>query len=130
MSMISGDLTRRDASTPAISEIPITHEFDDASINFFDLAVSGATGKLVKIDLCRTAVGQNAPEVYLHIELEETLVSGYNMGGAGGPDHQRPLESLSLNFSKITWTYTPLNPDNTPGTPITKGYDLKVAKPF
>ena len=126
ISMIVGDNTTRDSSTPSISEIVVTHEFDDSSINLFDLSVSGATGKTVKIDFVRTAVGQANPEVYVHYELENTLISGYSISTGG----DRPTESISLNFTKITMTYTPLKEDNTPGNNITKGFDLQTAKPF
>jgi type VI secretion system secreted protein Hcp len=128
ISMNVGDNTKRDSSTPSISEVVVTHELDDSSITLFDLSVSGATGKTVKIDFCRAAVGQAAPEVYLHYEFENTLISGYSISGAGGSN--RPSESLSLNFTKITATYTPLKEDNTPGNNVTKGFDLQTAKPF
>lgn len=48
-------------------------------------------------------VVQQGGQDYYKIELENVLVSGYQQSGGSGGD--RPMESLSLNFSKIEFKY-------------------------
>jgi type VI protein secretion system component Hcp len=51
---------------------------------------------------------------YLSIELENTLISGYSISGHGGDSHDKPMESLSLNFTKITYSPKPTAPAKDP----------------
>ncbi len=83
-----------------LSEIVITKYQDSASSHLFREVLSGA-GKKVTIDFVK-ADGI----VYMKVELEGTLISNYNISGHGGDSHDRPMETLSLNFTKITYTVT------------------------
>jgi type VI secretion system secreted protein Hcp len=47
---------------------------------------------------------QRKGEEYYKIELEDILVSSYQSSG-GGSSSDRPMESLSLNFTKIEFKY-------------------------
>jgi len=117
----SGSEADREGSTPSISEIVITKSNDSASPNLFRASCGTAPvgeGKTVKIDFCKTDVDQ--PEPYLQFELENTLVSGWSMSSGG----DRPTESVSLNFTKVTMTNTPMGDDNQTGTPDRPFYDL------
>lgn len=87
-------------SAPSVSEIIITKFQDDASTHLFREALYGK-GKKVTIDFAK-ADGT----VYMKVELEGTLISNYNVSGHGGDSHSKPMESLSLNFTKITFTVT------------------------
>ena len=44
--------------------------------------------------------------------LQNTLISSYNVSGHGGGD-LRPTESLSINFTKMTFEMSPTSPDTT-----------------
>jgi len=55
-------------------------------------------------------------QVYLTIEMDEAIVSSYSMSSAG----ERPSESFSLNFTKITYNY-----DKYDGSAVTKGTPQK-----
>ena len=44
--------------------------------------------------------------------LQNTLISSYNVSGHGGGD-SRPTESLSINFTNITFEMSPTSPDTT-----------------
>jgi len=45
--------------------------------------------------------------------LQNMLISSYSVSGHGGDNHDRPMESLSLNFAKITCETLPRSPDTT-----------------
>jgi type VI secretion system secreted protein Hcp len=111
----------REASTPSVSEIVVTKEADKASTKLFELALYGE-GLKVNIDLCKTDKGK--PEPYMQYELEDVLISGFSVSSGG----DRPSESLSLNFTKIIFTYTPMKDKNETGDPVKVGYDLAQMK--
>jgi type VI secretion system secreted protein Hcp len=56
---------------------------------------------------CLKAAG-TAQEKYLEIALEDVIVSSYQTGGSGD---DMPIESLSLNFAKVTEKYFSQKPD-------------------
>lgn len=111
----------REGSTPSVSEIVVTKVTDGASPNLMraSLGVKPAgEGKTVKIDFCKT--DQDKPEPYLQFELENTLISGFSMSSGG----DRPTESLSLNFTKITMNNISMGSANETGQPDRPFYDL------
>jgi type VI secretion system secreted protein Hcp len=110
----------REASAPSISEMVATKLMDLASSKLFLESLVGE-GKKVQIDLCRT--GEKL-EVYMTYELEDTLISSYSVSSGG----ERPMESLSLNFTKITQKYIPYDSKHKPQSPLPAGYDLSLGK--
>jgi type VI secretion system secreted protein Hcp len=62
-------------------------------------------------------------ETYLTFEFEDTGVSKYALSSGG----EAPMESLSLNFTKMTFTFTSHDPSIS-GSPETVGYDLPHMK--
>ncbi len=86
----------------AINEIIVTKPQDNATAQLFNEAFT-TVGKKVTIDFVKD--GDLAP--YLSIELENTTVSSYNISGHGGENQDLPMESLSLNFTKISYSVTP-----------------------
>lgn len=103
----SGSTVDREASAPTISEIVITKSNDPSSLKLFQNSLS-SQAKTVKIDFCRTDKDKLVP--YLQLELENTLISSFSVSGSGGDTHSRPMESLSLNFTKITYHNIPTDP--------------------
>jgi len=92
-----GRATNRENSAPAISEIVVTKLQDSASSQLFRLSLEGE-GKKTTIVFVKE---NNVP--YLELELENMLISNYSVSGHRGSSGLRPLESLSLNFTKITY---------------------------
>ena len=90
-----------------------------------ELAVRCATGEHIKkaVLTCRKA-GKEQRE-YLKITMEDVLVSDYHTGGTpeGGT-----TDSISLNFTKITWSYNKQKADGSMEGWKNKGYDLKAQK--
>jgi len=111
----------REATTPSVSEMVVTKVTDGASTNLMraslGLAPAGE-GKKVKIDFVQTDQGQ--PEPYMSFVLENTLVSGWSLSSGG----DRPMESLTLNFTSIEYKNTGMGSANDTGNPDTAQYDL------
>jgi len=111
----------REASAPSVSEIVVTKVLDAASTNLFRASLFGE-GKTVKIDFCKT--DKDKLEPYLQIELTDTLVSGLSLSSGG----DRPTESVSLNFTKITYNNIGMGAANVTGNPDRAEWDLALAK--
>lgn len=67
--------------------------------------------------------GKPAAE-FLTFSLSDILVSSYQIGGAEG--EVVPMDSFTLNFTKIQVEYKPQKPDGTLGPPIKAGWDLQT----
>ena len=93
----TGRSQNREGSVPSISEIVVTKLQDSASSQLFRLSLEGE-GKKTTIVFVKD---NNVP--YLELELENMLISGYSVSGHGGSSELRPLESLTLNFTKVTY---------------------------
>lgn len=116
----TGASAERESSAPSVSEIVVTKPTDMASTNLLNEALQGE-GQDVTIDFCKTDKGNLS--VYLSYKLSNTMISGYSLSSAG----DRPLESLSLNFTKIRMTDVGLGAKNENEQPATVGYDLAQA---
>ena len=120
-----GGSADREASAPSVSEITVTKVSDKSTANLIREALWGE-GKKVKIDFCKTDKDKFEP--YLQLELENTLISNYSVSGHGGVGHSQPMESLSLNFSKITFNDISMGSKNETGDPDRVWYDLAKGK--
>ncbi|HZZ78334.1 MAG TPA: type VI secretion system tube protein Hcp, partial [Gemmataceae bacterium] len=116
-----GGAAGRESSTPAVSEITINKVHDGASTDLFKESLSG-TGKKVIIDFVKT--GSDGSEIYLEIELEACVISSYSVSGSGSDPQSRPQETLTLNYTKITYTYIPSKSDNSSSSPKRTTWDL------
>jgi len=103
----TGRGTNREASAPGTQEIVITKLQDSVSTALFRGALDGS-GKLIVIAFVKED-GTN----YMKIVMQNTLISSYNVSGHGGIADTTPTESLSLNFTKITFEMSPKSPDIT-----------------
>ena len=113
--------TTREHSEPSLSEITVTKLSDVASPKLFLDSVAGKLDSKVTIKFTTTTKGK--VETFLTYELENTGLSHYSMSSGG----EAPMESLSLNYTKITETFTGHDPGIS-GSPETVGYDLSQMK--
>ena len=88
-------------------EVIVTKFLDNSSSRLVQEALSG-TGKKVTIDFVMT--GESVP--YMSIELENVIITSYQVNGTSDPD--RPMETLSLNYTKISYSVKPTKPSNDP----------------
>jgi type VI secretion system secreted protein Hcp len=121
----TGRGTNREASAPSVSEIVVTKGQDDSSTSLFKSSLWGE-GKKVKIDFCKT--DKDKVEVFLQLELENTLISSFSVSGHGGDGNVRPMESMSLNCTKITFVTTKMDDANKTAKPDRAMWDLAQAK--
>lgn len=115
-----GGSTDREASAPSVSEIVVTKDQDIASAKLIEAGLVGE-GVAVQFDFVKTNKGEL--EQYIQITLTNCMISGISMSSGG----DRPTESVSLNFTKVEYRFTPTNSDGTPGSPQTCGYDMSTA---
>jgi type VI secretion system secreted protein Hcp len=117
----TGGSADRESSAPSVSEIVVTKSTDVASTKVLNEAYQGE-GQKVQIDFCKTDKGKL--EVYLTLNLENTMISGYSVSSGG----DRPTESLSLNFTKVEFKNTNMGAAGDTGSPDSVTYDLAAAK--
>lgn len=73
---------------------------------------------------CRKAGGTQ--QEYLKIKFSDMVVSSYQTGGSRG--QVKPIDQISLNFSKIEYEYKEQKKDGTLGGSVKAGYDVKANK--
>jgi type VI secretion system secreted protein Hcp len=105
ISTTTGADTNREAGTPSVSEIVVSKKLDAASSYLMQDALHGE-GVVAKIHLVHSDKDKIQP--YNEFELENCLLSGWSYSYAG----ERPSETVSINFTKITFTQHELNEKN------------------
>jgi type VI secretion system secreted protein Hcp len=106
-----------------IQDMHFTKVVDQASPNLF---IACATGKHFDTATLTVRRAGETPQEYLTYDLNEVFVSSISTSGHEGGGIAQ--ESCSLNFSKIKMTYTPQNPDGSPGAANPKTFDVKANK--
>ena len=111
---ISSPTGGSEARNPAVSEIVVTKNLDMATTNLCKMSLWGEP-RNVTIDFVKdTKKVTNQAAPYVSIELENTLITSYSVSGAGGGSNVRTMETLSLNFTKITYSTTPSSASTDP----------------
>jgi len=104
-----------------MQDISFAMKINKASPNLFKACASGSHIKEGTLT-CRRAGKE--PRPYLTIKFTDCLVSSFQTGGSQGDEV--PTDSISLNFSKIEYSYSPQKADGTLGTAIPAAYELKT----
>ena len=117
----TGGSADREASAPSVSEITLSKTMDVSSYRWLEEALWGE-GQAVTIDFVKT--DKDKLEVYAQYVLTDCMVSGYSVSSGG----DRPTESLSLNFTKITFNDITMGSKNEDGSPDRVYYDLAAGK--
>ena len=105
--------------TPQVTDLVVTKPMDVSSTDLFRDSLMGK-GRKVTLYFVSTGVDKSTP--YLTIELENVLISSFSLSGGHDADG-KPVESLTFNFTKITYTTTTLD-EKLRGTPKSVTYDL------
>ncbi len=111
----------REHTEPSLNEVTVTKLADISSPKLFLDAVAGKLDANVAIKFTTTTKGK--VETFLSYELENTGLSHYALMSSG----DMPLETMSLNFTKISEKFVGMDP-GIGGTPETVGYDLALMK--
>lgn len=118
---ISGGGTDRDTSNPSFSEISLTKATDIASADLFMQAVCGKSLGKAELHFLQTGGQDKKQQVFLTIELDSPIISSYSVSSGG----ERPTETFSINFTKISYKYDSFSGDSVKtGTP--KKWDLEA----
>jgi len=116
----------REASAPSLSEVTVTKSQDASSSDLLKLSFAGEGKKAV---FSFTKAGTDGKvQVYMTITLENCLVSSFNCSAHGGEGNSIPMESLSLNFTKIEYKMLPSDPKNKTAAPMLATYDISTGK--
>jgi type VI secretion system secreted protein Hcp len=92
------------------------------------LMLAGASGKHLKSAVLTARKAGKAQAEFLTFSLSDVLVSAYQVGGVEG--EVVPMDSVSLNFSKIQVEYKEQKPDGSLGASVKAGWDVKQNKKF
>jgi type VI secretion system secreted protein Hcp len=116
---LTGRAADREAGTAQMSEMTITKDLDAASMNLFKAACVG-NGEKMEFHVTRAGTLDDKSEVvYLKYILENALVTSFASQSTGG----KPVETLTINFGKLTMTYTPQDPAAADASPITVAFN-------
>jgi type VI secretion system secreted protein Hcp len=104
---ITGDPSnqKRTSGRPNHQDFTCTKYVDLASAKLIDYCNQAKVIPLVKIIAGQNEQGNVNP--YLTYELTNALVSSVSIGGGGGG---KPQETVTFNYTKISWTYKPQKP--------------------
>jgi type VI secretion system secreted protein Hcp len=93
----------RSSGRADFSDFSVVHVLDKASPKLALACAKGEHIKTVTLTLNR-ATGSKEP--YMEYKLEDVLVSSVRVGGSSSSSEALPLEEVSFNYGKITWTYS------------------------
>ncbi len=105
-----------------MQDIHFTKIMDKASPK---LMLAVASGQHIKEVVLTGELSGERGQKFLEIKLTDVLISSYQTGGSSG---SVPVDSFSLNFSKIEFTYHPVKPDGSLDEPVKAGWDVKANK--
>ncbi len=114
----------RDPSNPAFAEATFSRKTDKASPDLFKQAVHGQSLGEATIHFLQTAAGDKT-QVYLEYVLGDPIISSYSISSGG----ERPTESFSLNFVKVSKKYTAFSGAKVGDQPEFK-WDLALNKTY
>lgn len=115
----------REGSTPSLSEVTVSKLMDKTTTLLLEEACCGTGDNTATITQLRSVQAGGKPVQLFTIKMEKVLVSGYSISASEG---SIPNETLSLNFSKVTWTYFSQKDDGTSEGNVPVGWDLETNK--
>lgn len=82
-------------------DLSVVKMMDSASPNIYLACASGQHIDEVTVDMMRSGGADKVK--YMEIKLKDVIISSVSLGGGG---NSIPVETLSLNYGEINWTYT------------------------
>ncbi len=108
----------RNQGSAIFHDVRVSKTFDKSSPKIMELTAKGVRKK-VNIHLCTTT--EKGQQTYLAYELENCVISSYD---ANGGSQDRPSETLTLNFTKISCTYNPVDVGGAKGSNVEFKWDV------
>ena len=113
----------------AVKDLTVTKYVDRASPTLLGVCFSGKP--IAKGTLSMRKAGGTQME-YINIYMEDAVISSITpmnhmanasvTGDAAGDE--RPRETITLNFARVKFDYTPQKPDGSPDAAVKFGYDI------
>lgn len=102
---ITADSTnaKRTTGKANFQDLSVMKTFDLASPGLIEHCTRGTVLPTVKLTMCRSVSGAITP--FLVYTLTNVLVSSVSESASSGGD-DRPTESVTFNYSAISWAYT------------------------
>jgi type VI secretion system Hcp family effector len=91
------------SGSTTLTAIGVTRRGDKASLKLKELCATGTFIPEIEIHVCNTLNGEQVPK--LKYKLSSVILGDYTMEVKGGVDSEI-FESISLNYSKVQWTWT------------------------
>lgn len=114
-------LTRK----PGCSALSAVKYYDAASPHLMAAVMAGTHYPSAQVHFVRP--GGLRP-VFLKYELEDVVVSSLSTAAVAGASAQKPTESMSLNFSRLTVTYYPQKADGSLDAAIVRAVNCAGAQ--
>ena len=114
--------TERTAGRPVFSEMTFSKMSDMSTPTLYDACSQGK-----KLGMAKIHIGRNENGVFMSVleyELDSAMVSNISTSGGGGI----PMDSFSLNYTKIRQTFTQQKSDSTKQGNAGFGWDLETNK--
>ena len=108
-----------------VSDLSFTKPVDRSSPVLFSMC---AAGTHIKQGLLTVRKAGGKPLEYLKITMQDIIVTSFTDGGDAGGD--RLSETITLNFSKVTYEYTPQKQDGSGDASVKQGFDVSANKPM
>jgi type VI secretion system secreted protein Hcp len=112
----------RESTSAYVSEVTVTKYIDAASKGVANNAFVGKANE-VQIDFTRVDKGQEA--VFRTLKLTDAIISGLSNTAQGS---DRPVETITLNFTKIAITDKTQSADGSAGSQSVTTYNLQTAQ--
>lgn len=106
-------------------DLTVSKYMDAASVHLINGICTAKNFGACKLYILKATGGDGAGQTLaLTIEMNQTMISSYSVSGGGGP----PMETMTLNFTKIIWTYTPQKEDGSLDGNIPTNWNLALGK--
>jgi type VI secretion system secreted protein Hcp len=115
----TGRAFNREGAQAHVGRVVVTKEVDHASGQILKTACTEHKGKTVEVAFVRTG---DPGDPYLKFTLENTLFQ--NLLLAGQQDSQRPIETITLDFTALLIETVVLKEDNTSEVPCKVTYNI------
>ena len=89
-----------------------------------NLMMKCATGEHIKKAVLTVRKQGGEQQEYYMVTMSDLLISSYQSSAAG----ETPMDSFSINYSKVEFEYKPQKADGTLDAGVKGGYDLKLNK--
>jgi type VI secretion system secreted protein Hcp len=118
--------SERGGGATAVGHVTIVKDLDAATVKLQKACVSGQKLPKVKVELCTMTGGATQP--YLCYELEDVIVTAYDLEDPADSKNLQPTERVSLSYGKVTWTYAKFGTDGSSQGKVTDTFTVGAAK--